>query len=139
MSLIGGAAGASASPVVVSGLDATNTLTQTTGTAWTVGTSTNPATAQTVLNTIRTQYTQYGNLRFYTVQLYSDYDGAIEFEINGAVDVSSIVPVGYSLSAGDVSNRMVYAYRESKNLVHVNRDNDNDTDMMIMLTFAAFM
>lgn len=123
----------------VSGSDATNTLSQKSGPSWVVSASTSPSSGQFILNTGLAQYTQEGNKRYYSLSFYIDGDSPIAFEVQDAQDVVSVAGVGSPLGAGDFANRAVILRKTGVNEVTLDRDNDNNVDMRVDVTFTAIM
>jgi len=121
------------------GLDAANTLNQTSGTSWIVSTSTSPGNLQFILNSDSVNYVQEGNKRYYSLSFYIDNDSAISFEVVGAIDVVSVSGDGFPLGSGDFASRATIFRRTGVNEITLDRDNDNDVDMRVDATFTAIM
>ena len=120
------------------GTTVTDTLTQVSGQPWTVIAATNPAEVAILLNPDFCSYVEEGNKRYYSIRFYFDNDSLFEFSVNGAQDVALVSSnAGHPQGSGDFGARSTFVRRTGVNTVGVDRDNDNNVDMFIDVTFMA--
>ena len=117
--------------------DATGTLTQLTGTAWSINDTTNPGDNSYNLITSKTYYHQIANLRYYHVAFHNDNDAAITFEVNGAVDVMQVAGIGNTKD--NTSAQAFLIKRDGVNIISLDRNDAANDDSVLSITFIAIM